>query len=79
MTGDEESPERIIEKVDDVPLFLVPKAIAEQIKSKGDNVFRILVERKFHHRYSVKIETLDEHARQVNPGKESDCEGGRNG
>ncbi|MDD1699533.1 MAG: hypothetical protein LUQ04_01935 [Methanoregula sp.] len=53
-------------KIEGIPLYLIPKAIADQIKKKGDVVFQILVERKFHHRYTVKIETLDEHKQRLN-------------
>jgi len=54
------------EKVEGIPLFLIPKTIADQIRKKGDAVFQILVERKFHHRYTVNVETLNEHTQRVN-------------
>lgn len=54
------------ENVEGIPLFLIPKTIADQIKQKGDAVFQILVERKFHHRYTVKVESLIEHTQRVN-------------
>ena len=67
------------EKIDGIPLYLIPKTIAEQIKKKGDGVFQILVERKFHHRYTVNVETFDEHAARVNqeslPTNEGDGHG----
>ena len=62
----EEVPARTTEKIDGIPLYLIPKTIAEQIKKKGDGVFQILVVRKFHHRYTVNVETFDEHAARVN-------------
>jgi hypothetical protein len=62
---DEERPTGTIEKIDGIPLYLIPKTIAEQIKKKGDAVFQILVVRKFHHRYTVNVETFDEHAARV--------------
>ncbi|MFA4861418.1 hypothetical protein [Methanoregula sp.] len=55
-------------KVEGIPLFLIPKAVAEQIKKNGDAIFQIHVERKFHHRYTVRVETLDEHARRLKQG-----------
>jgi hypothetical protein len=63
------------EKIDGIPLYLIPKTIAEQIKKKGDGVFQILVVRKFHHRYSVNVETFDEHAARVNQAKPAKNEG----
>jgi len=48
-----------------VPLFLVPKAIQEQIKKRGEAVFSILVERRARHQYRVRVETFSEHSRRV--------------
>jgi len=42
-------------------------------KIEGIPLYLILVERKFHHRYTVKVETFDEHAERVkqeNPAAE---------
>jgi hypothetical protein len=66
MPGDPESPEVVSEKIEGIPLFLIPKIVADQIRKKGDAVFQILVERKFHHRYTVIVETLIEHTQIVN-------------
>jgi hypothetical protein len=66
MPGDAESPEVVSEKIEGIPLFLIPKIVADQIRKKGDAVFQILVERKFHHRYTVIVETLIEHTQRVN-------------
>ena len=66
MPDEEKKPEITTEKIEGIPLYLIPKAIADQIKKKGELVFKILVERKFHHRYSVKVETFEEHAQTVN-------------
>jgi len=63
---DEKIPPGIPEKIEGIPLYLIPKTIADLIRKKGNTVFRILVIRKFHHRYSVHIETFDEHETQVN-------------
>ena len=49
-------------KVPVVPLFLVPKAIQEQIKKRGESVFSIFVERKLHHQYRIYVETFPERA-----------------
>ena len=66
MPGDEQKPGVTTEKVEGIPLYLIPKAIADQIRKKGKSVFQIIVERKFHHRYTVKVETFDEHTQTVN-------------
>jgi len=63
--SDDTKPAVTTEKVEGIPLYLIPKAIADQIKKKGEAVFQIIVERKFHHRYTVKVETFDEHADRV--------------
>jgi len=75
MPGNVGRPEVTTEQVEEIPLYLIPKAIAEQIKKNGDAVFHIQVERKFHHRYTVKVETLDEHARRVAHGNPAPEEG----
>jgi protein-L-isoaspartate O-methyltransferase len=66
MSTEEKKPTGTTEKIEGIPLYLIPKAIADQIKKKGEAVFQILVERKFHHRYTVKVESFDEHAERVN-------------
>ena len=66
MPDEEKQPEITTEKIEGIPLYLIPKAIADQIRKKGKLVFKILVERKFHHRYSVKVESFEEHSQTVN-------------
>jgi hypothetical protein len=66
MPDAEKKPATTTEKIEGIPLYLIPKAIADQIRNKGEAVFQILVERKFHHRYTVRVETFDEHARRQN-------------
>jgi hypothetical protein len=66
MPDEEKKPDVSIEKIEGIPLYLIPKAIADLIKKKGKSVFQIIVERKFHHRYTVKVESFDEHAERVN-------------
>jgi len=55
------------EQIDGIPLFLIPKTIAEEIRKKRESVFLITVKRKFMHRYTVIVETRDEYDRRVNP------------
>ena len=59
MPGDEKKPGVTTEKIEGIPLFLIPKAIADQIRKKGRSVIQILVEKTFHHKYTVKVETSD--------------------
>ena len=54
-------------QIDGIPLFLIPKIIAEQIRKKRESVFLITVTRNFMHRYTVIVETHDEYNRRVNP------------
>lgn len=59
-----------------VPLYLIPKTIAEQIKKKGHSVFQIHVERGLHHSYTISVETFDEHAARVKQEMAATEEGG---
>ena len=79
MPTEENKPEATIEKIEGIPLYLIPKAIADLIKKKGEAVFQIVVERKFHHRYTVKVETFDEHAERVKQEDPARKEGDGNG
>jgi len=40
-----------------IPLFLLPRAIARQIKKTGDRIYRISVKRTNHHLYNVSVRT----------------------
>jgi hypothetical protein len=65
------SPDRtkVPARVPSVPLFLIPKVIQEQIKKKGESVFSILVQRRLHHQYRVRVETFFEHSRRARQKK----------
>jgi hypothetical protein len=65
MPGEAESPAVVTERIEGIPLYLIPKAIADQIKQKRMSVFQITVERQFHHQYNIIVETFDEHADRV--------------
>jgi hypothetical protein len=63
---DEISPQTITtEQIAGIPLHLIPKTIAEQIKGKRESIFQITVEKKFHNRYTVIVETRDEHVERL--------------
>lgn len=73
--SDEKKPVVMSEKIEGVPLYLIPRAIADLIKKKGEAVFQIMVERKLHHRYTVKVETFEEHAERVKQEESAPEEG----
>ena len=75
MPGKEQRPEVSIEKIEGIPLYLISATIANQIKKKGEAVFQIRVEKKFHHRYTVNVETFTEHAERVKQMKSARNEG----
>ena len=79
MPDEQKKPTVTTEKIEGIPLYLIPKAIADQIKEKGESVFHIFVERKFHHRYTVKVETFDEHAKRVKQEEPAPEEGDGHG
>ena len=65
---------RAEKRIPGIPLFLVPKVIQEQIRVKGAAVFSIVVERRLHHRYRVRVETFPERETrrlfEEHPGRE---------
>ncbi len=67
------------EKMEGIPLYLIPNAISILIRKHGDAILQIHVERKFHHRYIVTAETLSEHSQKVNPESPVPKEGDRHG
>ncbi len=79
MPGEEKKPATTTEKIGGIPLYLIPKAIADQIRKKGDAVFQILVTKKFKHRYTVKVETSDEVAQRTQEEEASRQEGDGHG
>lgn len=79
MPDEEKKPEVTTEKIDGIPLYLIPKAIADQIKKKGHAVFQILVTKKFNHRYTVKVETSDEYAQRAQEEEPARKEGDGHG
>jgi len=76
MSEDTDGAAVVSEHIEGIPLYLIPKTIAEQIKLKGYGVFQIHVEKRFHHRYTVKVETFDEHAARVKQEMAATEEGG---
>jgi hypothetical protein len=79
MPGEEQKPGVTTEKIEGIPLYLIPKAIADLIKKKGESGFHIFVERKFHHRYTVKVETFGEHAERLKQEESAPEEGDGHG
>jgi hypothetical protein len=62
------------QKIPSVPLFLIPKAIQEQIKQRGESIFTIFVKRRLHHQYRIYVETFSERALRTRkrPAKKTD-------
>lgn len=79
MCDDGSRPSVSTEKIEGIPLYLIPKAIADQIQNKGNAVFQIQVERKFQHRYTVMVETLDEYTQRVKQERSAREEGNGHG
>jgi len=55
----------------EIPLFLVPRIIAEQVLTTGDRIYRISVKRTHWHHYNVSVRTKAL-PRELAPG----CSGG---
>ena len=53
-----------------IPLFLLPHAIARQIKKRGDLIYRISVKRTNRHHYSVSVRTKSL-PRELMPGRKT--------
>ena len=77
---DERGPPNITsEQISDIPLHLIPKTIAEQIKVKHESVFQITVKKKFYNRYTVIVETRNEHDERVHQEDPARSEGDEHG
>jgi hypothetical protein len=47
--------------IEGIPLYLIPRVIAEQIKKRRETVYCIRVERRFNHRYTVIVVAREDH------------------
>ena len=65
MPGEPNGQGTISEKIEGIPLYLIPKTVADLITRKRDTVFQITVEKKFYNRYTVIVETHDEHVERL--------------
>lgn len=45
----------VTETIEGIPLYLIPRVIAEQIKKRRETVFSLRVERRFNHRYTITV------------------------
>ena len=79
MPGEANAMEILSEKIDGIPLYLIPTTIAGQIRKKRESVFQIKVERKFFHSYTIIVETRDEYALRVNQEALAQTEGDGHG
>jgi len=77
---DERGPPNISSvRVGDIPLHLVPKTIAEQIKGKREPVFRITAEKTFQNRFTVIVETYEEYSERLHQESTARKEGDGHG
>jgi hypothetical protein len=65
MHNDPPSPVLTTEEVEGIPLYLIPKTIADQIWKNGNDLLRIQVTRRFQNRYTITVEMIDDHAEQA--------------
>jgi hypothetical protein len=66
MSGEPSAPVIHEERIEGVPLYLVPKVIADHIREKRESVFQITASRVREHRYRILVETFDEHSQKAN-------------
>jgi len=59
--------------IPDVPLHLIPKTIADQIRGKQKSLYRITAMKTYQNRYMVIIETRKRTRRKVPHGDLPEC------
>jgi hypothetical protein len=57
----------IAKQIPDIPLYLIPKTIAEQIKERRSPLYRITVTMAFKNRFTLVIETRKRAYRRFAP------------
>lgn len=62
MPGEECQPAATIERIEDIPLYLIPKTIRDLIEKKGKAIFQITAEKQFHNSFTIIVETGDNDA-----------------
>jgi hypothetical protein len=64
-----ESGSRVVisKQIPDIPLHLIPKTIADQLKGKCTSVYRITAMKTFQNRFTVIIETRRREYRNLHP------------
>ena len=65
MSGELPGPGHQEERIEGVPLYLIPKVIADHIREKRESVFQITASRVREHRYRIVVETFNEHEQQA--------------
>jgi|GEM_PF-5978824 hypothetical protein len=64
MPDDPGGPGTVEKRIEGVPLYLVPKVIADHIREMREQVFRISVCRGKEHRYQIVVETFADHTQR---------------
>jgi hypothetical protein len=59
----------VTETIEGIPLYLIPRVIAEQIKKRRETVFSLRVERRFNHRYTITVVAREERGEQAKKEK----------
>ena len=67
------------EQIAGIPLHLIPKTIADQIKGKYKWVYRITAIITFQNRFTLIIETRNRTRRRISPGDLAGCKRRGNG
>jgi hypothetical protein len=57
MTGETESPEITVEQIEGIPLYLVPRTIADQIKKKRETITFFEVRERARHYFTITVKT----------------------
>ena len=79
MPGEADISETIIEKIHEIPLYLIATTISNHVKMKGKSVFEIRVQKKFCNCYTITVDTRDEYALRVNQEALAQTEGDGHG
>ncbi len=57
MHGEMKSPESTVEQIEGIPLYLVPRTIADQIKKKRETITCFEVREGARHYYTITVKT----------------------
>ena len=67
------------QQIPDIPLHLIPKTIADQIRGKHTSLYRITIKKMFRNRYTLTIETRKRTRRKLHHEDLPGSQGRENG